>query len=109
MSTNRSSLSRALVAVVVVLAPVTSPPSHAGVEAVVASAARRPEPPGITCASCIVMADDGRVLWARAARVHRANASTTKMATALVVREETDPSEEVTVSPTAASTGGGGL
>ena len=108
MSTNRSSLSRALVAVVVVLAPVTSPPSQAGVEAVVASA-RRPEPPGVTCASCIVMADDGRVLWARAARVHRANASTTKMVTALVVREETDPSEEVTVSSTAASTGGGGL
>jgi serine-type D-Ala-D-Ala carboxypeptidase (penicillin-binding protein 5/6) len=72
-------------------------------------ARRGPSPPDVSCASCIVVADDGRVLWARSPDAHRANASTTKMATALVVGERAAITEEVDISETAASTGGGGL
>ena len=63
----------------------------------------------VTCAACLVEDDHGNVLWARAATTRRANASTTKMATALIVARRTRPDEVVTVSPEAASTGGGGL
>jgi D-alanyl-D-alanine carboxypeptidase (penicillin-binding protein 5/6) len=61
------------------------------------------------CEACIVVADRGGVLWAR--RPHRSlpNASTTKMATALLVARRADPSETLRVSPGAAATGGGGL
>ena len=63
----------------------------------------------LTCAACFLIDDTGRVLFARAARAQRPNASTTKMITALVVRAEAGLDEVVTVSPAAAATGGGGL
>jgi D-alanyl-D-alanine carboxypeptidase len=63
----------------------------------------------VTCAACVVMDDSGRVLWARAASVGRANASTTKMVTALVAGRASEPGDLVQVSETAASVGGGGL
>ena len=70
-----------------------------------------PAGPGddITCEACYLIDDTGRVLYARAAREPRPNASTTKMLTALVVRAETALDEIVTVSADAAFTGGGGL
>ncbi|MDQ3962705.1 MAG: serine hydrolase, partial [Actinomycetota bacterium] len=65
--------------------------------------------PDLTCAACYLVDDTGRVLFARAARDPRPNASTTKMITALVVRADTAGDEVVTVSATAAATTGGGL
>lgn len=74
--------------------------------AVVGSISAGPE---VDCASCLVVADDGSVLWARAPRVRRPIASTTKMATALVVVERADLDAEVQVSGRAAAVPGGRL
>ena len=54
------------------------------------------------------MTDDD-VIWGRAIDTKRANASTTKMATALVVARAGSLETTVTVSPRAAATGGGGV
>ncbi|HVM36395.1 MAG TPA: hypothetical protein VM784_13775 [Actinomycetota bacterium] len=62
----------------------------------------------LTCAACILVDDTGRTLFARQPDLRLPNASTTKMATALVVTG-TDGDEVVSVSAAAASTGGGGL
>ena len=70
--------------------------------------ATTPEP-SVTCARCIVVDEDGRVLFARNPRDRYPNASTTKMVTALVVVQHADPDETVVVSPAAAAVGGGGL
>lgn len=67
------------------------------------------EPEGVGCVRCIVVDEDGTVLWSRNARDRYPNASTTKMVTALIVADRADPSEVVTVSSTAGSIGGGGL
>ena len=67
------------------------------------------EPTEVSCRACLVIDDSGRVLWAREAGVRLPNASTTKMATALLVRSAASLEETVTVSATAAATGGGGL
>ena len=77
------------------------------VEAVPAIAARVATPE-VTCAGCFLQDDSGRILYARAAGRPRANASTTKMVTALVVRTQTSLTELVTISANAAATGGGG-
>lgn len=69
----------------------------------------RPNAPAVSCASCVVVADTGEVLWARRAEDPRANASTTKLATALVVLEHARLVERVAVTGNAAATGGGGL
>ena len=77
-----------------------------------APASAQPAPPlnpRVTCAACVVIDDRGRTLWARAARTPLANASTTKMVTAIVVLQHADIAEPVTVSAHAAATGGGGL
>ena len=66
-------------------------------------------PPQVGCVRCIVVDESGDVLWARNARDRYPNASTTKMVTALLVSRASDPSEVVTVSPSAAAIGGGGL
>ena len=66
-------------------------------------------PEEVTCARCIVVDEDGNVLWARNARDRYPNASTTKMVTALLVAREAEPSEVVTVSSAAGAVGGGGL
>jgi D-alanyl-D-alanine carboxypeptidase (penicillin-binding protein 5/6) len=57
----------------------------------------------------VVVSDGGKVLFGRAAHELRSNASTTKMVTALLVVASTGLDDVVTVSATAASTGGGGL
>ncbi|MDQ4142205.1 MAG: serine hydrolase [Actinomycetota bacterium] len=66
-------------------------------------------PEGLTCEACIVVDGRGRTLWGRRAHVGLPNASTTKMATALVAVREADLEEDVVVSEEAAATGGGGL
>lgn len=66
-------------------------------------------PPSVSCEACIVVDGEGRTLWARAAHASLPNASTTKMVTALVVRDETQLDEHVIVSEVAGNTGGGGL
>jgi serine-type D-Ala-D-Ala carboxypeptidase (penicillin-binding protein 5/6) len=53
--------------------------------------------------------DRGKILFRRAIDQRRANASTTKMVTGLVVSGATDPSEQVVVSAEAAATGFGGI
>jgi serine-type D-Ala-D-Ala carboxypeptidase (penicillin-binding protein 5/6) len=63
------------------------------------------EEPAVTCGSCIVVDDTGRVLFERNASAQLANASTTKMVTALVVRERAELEDQVVVSEAAAATG----
>ena len=65
--------------------------------------------PEVTCGACVVVADTGSVLLGRAGNESRSNASTTKMVTALLVVRTADLDDVVTVSPTAAAAGGGGL
>ena len=62
----------------------------------------------MTCAACLVVSGED-VIWGREIDSPRANASTTKMVTALVVARRGDLDETVLVSPAAAATGGGGL
>lgn len=73
------------------------------------AAAAAQEPPDPTCRACLLVADDGTVLFERAPDTPLPNASTTKIATALVVVGASSPGELVTVSAAAAATGGGGL
>jgi len=68
-----------------------------------------PEPIEATCYACLVVDETGTDLWQRRATVPLPNASTTKMATAMLVVEEAELDERVTVSSLAAATGGGGL
>ncbi|HEX2196103.1 MAG TPA: serine hydrolase [Actinomycetota bacterium] len=72
------------------------------------AAAPLPPRPPLTCAACLVMVDDD-VLWGREVDTPRANASTTKMATAVLVVREAELDEPVEASRTAAATGGGGF
>jgi D-alanyl-D-alanine carboxypeptidase (penicillin-binding protein 5/6) len=69
---------------------------------------RAVKPPAVGCEACIVVADTGEVLWRRRAERQLPNASTTKMMTAILVADS-GLAGEVTVSASAASTGGGGL
>ena len=63
----------------------------------------------VSCESCLVIDDLGRVLWARAPDTPLPNASTTKMVTALVVTRDGDLESSATVSAAAGSVGGGGF
>lgn len=67
--------------------------------------------PDVTCFSCTVVDDAGRVLWSRRPGARLPNASTTKMLTALTLRRVygLDLADPVEVSERAAATGGGGL
>ena len=67
-----------------------------------------PPDPSVTCARCIVVDEEGTVLWARNPRDRYPNASTTKMTTALLVVRKASPGERVAVSSVAGSVGGGG-
>jgi D-alanyl-D-alanine carboxypeptidase (penicillin-binding protein 5/6) len=98
LSTNRSALS--VLALAVALVPPPAP----------ARAGRQPLPsrPTVTCAACIVTLGDD-VIWGREIDSPRANASTTKMVTALVAVRAARLAEQVEVSAAAAATGGGGL
>lgn len=99
-------LRAALVALVLTLPVPAGEPSTAQWAPAVAP---RRAPPQVSCASCIVAAGGGRVLWSRAPDVRRANASTTKMVTAMVTVATAGLDEEIRVSASAAATGGGGL
>lgn len=94
MSTNR------LIVLVVACASVLAMPGH-GVAA--------PDRPRVTCRACFLIDDTGRVLFRRAANDELANASTTKMVTALLVRRTRGLEATVTISDNAAMTGEGGL
>lgn len=69
----------------------------------------RLERDALSCFSCLLIDDTGRALFARRARAPLPNASTTKMATALVVVGAAGAGEVVSVSRRAADTAGGGL
>lgn len=60
--------------------------------------------PAVTVPSAIVMMRDGRVIWSRDPSASRRVASTIKMLNALVVRENAELDEVVTVSRKAAAT-----
>ncbi|HEX2058577.1 MAG TPA: serine hydrolase [Actinomycetota bacterium] len=72
-----------------------------------ATAPLPPRPP-LSCAACLVMVGDD-VLWGREMDTRRANASTTKMATAVLVVREARLDETVVASAAAAATDGGGF
>ncbi|MGH2748137.1 MAG: D-alanyl-D-alanine carboxypeptidase family protein [Actinomycetota bacterium] len=91
------SISRLLLAIVLLVGPLGTP--------VAADASR----PVVGCHACLVVDDLGRTLFARRAGVPLPNASTTKMMTALLVVAEMEPRARVAVSPVAAATGQGGL
>jgi D-alanyl-D-alanine carboxypeptidase (penicillin-binding protein 5/6) len=65
--------------------------------------AAAPAEPEVGCGACLVIDDHGKVLWTRAPNEERSIASTTKMMTAIVVRQEATLEEEVTVSAAAAA------
>lgn len=100
MDLSTSRLSYLVVAIAIAVTALPGPGLRAE------AAVRRPE---VGCRSCIVVADDGTVLWSRAADERVAIASTTKMLTALVVIGRADPGAEVTVSAAAAATPQGKL
>ncbi len=63
-------------------------------------------PPSVGAAAGIVLdAKDGSILWEKSARTHRVIASTTKIMTALVTLESTEPGEMVTASARAEAVG----
>jgi serine-type D-Ala-D-Ala carboxypeptidase (penicillin-binding protein 5/6) len=67
-------------------------------------------PPELAAASALLMdLDGGRTLFARAAQVRRPIASLTKVMTALLVVERTEPDEEVVASAAAAAASGSEL
>ena len=55
--------------------------------------------PTVTCAACIVVDDTGTVIFSKSPEDRRANASTTKMVTALVAVEHLGPDDRVEVPP----------
>ncbi len=64
--------------------------------------------PNLTCTACLLLTDDGTVLFSRKVDEALPNASTTKMVTALLVREKLSLEQEITVSEAAAGVGEGG-
>ncbi|MFN2586561.1 MAG: D-alanyl-D-alanine carboxypeptidase family protein [Actinomycetota bacterium] len=73
-----------------------------------AAAPQLPPRPAVTCAACLVVAGED-VIWGREIDSRRANASTTKMVTALVAARQGRLQETVVASRAASATGGGGL
>lgn len=63
----------------------------------------------VTCEACVVVDDSGKVLWARRPDARHPMASTTKMATALVVVGSSELGDEIRVSRSAAATADGGF
>ncbi|MGH2752596.1 MAG: D-alanyl-D-alanine carboxypeptidase family protein [Actinomycetota bacterium] len=79
----------------------------------VASARRaadpRPATPQLGCRACLLVSDDGEVLFRRRPHAELPNASTTKMMTALLVARAEVLDEETRISEGAANAGGGGF
>jgi serine-type D-Ala-D-Ala carboxypeptidase (penicillin-binding protein 5/6) len=98
-----------LVSALVLAAP--EPPSSAPVALIAWTQKPRlaPRPPEVGCEACLVTSDSGDILFQRNARAELPNASTTKMMTALLTVRAGVLGNEVQVSETAASAGGGGL
>ncbi|MGH2699480.1 MAG: D-alanyl-D-alanine carboxypeptidase family protein [Actinomycetota bacterium] len=69
----------------------------------------RPPRPEVGCEACLVVGDNGDVLFERRPNAELPNASTTKMMTAVLALREGGQGEEVRVSQAAADAGGGGL
>lgn len=65
--------------------------------------------PAVGMPSGILRTTDGRTLWERDATDERAMASITKVMTALVVLDEAEPGEKVTISTAAAAVGESGV
>jgi serine-type D-Ala-D-Ala carboxypeptidase (penicillin-binding protein 5/6) len=65
--------------------------------------------PNVSCRACLVVDDEGHVLFDRNAERRLANASTTKMVTALVTLEYLDPADVLTVPRAVLAVGGGTL
>lgn len=63
----------------------------------------------VTCASCLVVDEAGKALWARRSGAQAPIASATKMVTALVTIDGATLEQKVRVSPGAAATPGGKL
>jgi D-alanyl-D-alanine carboxypeptidase (penicillin-binding protein 5/6) len=63
----------------------------------------------VGCRACLLVDDEGRVLFERNADRRLPNASTTKMVTALVALENLDPDDVVTVPRAVLAVGGGTL
>lgn len=61
--------------------------------------------PGVSMPSGVLRTTDGRTLWERSAAAERAMASTTKVMTALVVLDNAELTDTVTVSAAAAAVG----
>ena len=70
---------------------------------------RRAPRPAVGCEACLVAADNGDTLFRRNADAELPNASTTKMMTAVLTVRAGVLGDEVRVSETAATAGGGGL
>jgi D-alanyl-D-alanine carboxypeptidase (penicillin-binding protein 5/6) len=74
-----------------------------------ALAAKAPKGPLIYARAAILVSSDGAVLYAKRPDQMRRVASTTKMLTALVVREHLDLDEQVTITRKAANVDGGAI
>jgi len=110
------SISRLCIAIllaVLALAPSVPPPSAtsaiASTQASERERRRSPRPPTVGCESCVVISDTGDPLFKRNADAELPNASTTKMMTALLTVRAGALGDEVRVSESAATAGGGGL
>ena len=98
---------RLVVTALAVAALLSASPEASGGRDLVRGVSQRA--PRVGCASCLVVDEDLDALWARDPARPRANASTTKMVTALIAVERADAEETITVSSEAAAVGGGGL
>ena len=73
---------------------------------IIGPAGPTPSPPGVSAVSAVLMdAESGRVLYEKNAHEKMPIASTTKMMTALVIREQLGLKDKVVISPEAASVG----
>jgi D-alanyl-D-alanine carboxypeptidase len=111
------SISRLPIAILVLALALETPvgPSSATTSALVVAQAREadkrptPRPPTVGCEACLVISDTGDTLFQRNAAAELPNASTTKMMTAVLTVRAGVLGDEVRVSDTAATAGGGGL
>jgi serine-type D-Ala-D-Ala carboxypeptidase (penicillin-binding protein 5/6) len=107
------SISRLSIAVLLFALVLVPPEQHSSAPGALIAGAQRPRlaprPPEVGCEACLVISDSGDVLFQRRAHAELPNASTTKMMTALLTVRAEVLGNEIRVSETAASAGGGGL